>query len=75
MKNYFYKNQITSKKTGPLGRKTAKNGHLQVRFSEKLLSKSKTHSLNAAHHQTNFLAQRRLKDSKMKLLEKKPKIN
>ena len=39
MKIISTKNQITSKKNGPLKRKTAENGYLYAPFSQKLLFK------------------------------------
>ena len=45
---------------GHLDGKTAKNGYLYVPFSQKLLFKSKSHSLNAAHDQKTSLAQKKL---------------
>ena len=51
------KNQITSKRTGPLRRKTAKNGYLYV-LSVKNTFQS--HSLNAAHDQKTSLAQKKI---------------
>ena len=44
---------------GHLDEKTAKNGYLYVPFSQKF-SKSKSHSLNAAHDQKTSLAQKKL---------------
>ena len=45
---------------GHLDEKTAKNGNLYVPFNQKLLSKSKSHSLNAAHDKKTSLAQKKL---------------
>ena len=39
--------------------KPAKNGYLYAAFSQEHLSKSKSHSLNAAHDQKTSLAQRK----------------
>ena len=45
---------------GHLDEKTAKNGYLNVPFSQKLLFKSKRYSLNAAHDQKTSLARKKL---------------
>ena len=63
------KNQITSKKKlGQLDEKTAKNGYVYVPFSQKLLSKSKSHSLNAAHDRKTSFAQKKLVHAAILLL-------
>ena len=50
-KLFLQETKLKAKKLGHLDEKTAKNGHLYVQFSQKLLFKSKSHSLNAAHDQ------------------------
>ena len=52
------KNQVTSIKIEPDGRKTAKYSNLYAQFSQKLFLKSKPRSLNAAHNQKTSLAQK-----------------
>ena len=43
-----------------MDKNTAKNCHLYALISQKLFSKSKIHSLNAAHEQKFALAQKKL---------------
>ena len=45
---------------GQMDENTAKNCHLYSPISQKLFSKSKSHSLNAAHEQKTSLAQKKL---------------
>ena len=45
---------------GQMDENTAKNCHLYASISQKLFSKSKSHSLNAAREQKTSLAQKKL---------------
>ena len=54
------KNQIAIKKLCQMDEKNAKNCHLYPSISQKIFSMSKSHSLNAAHEQQFFLAQKKL---------------
>ena len=51
--------KLQAKKLGHLDEKTAKNAYLYVPFCQKYFSKSKSHSLNAAHDQETSLAQKK----------------
>ena len=54
------KNQVTIKKMDQMDESTAKNCHLYAPISQKLFSKSKSHSLNATHEQKTSLPQKKL---------------
>ena len=54
------RNQVKIKNFGQMDENTAKNCHLYAPLSQKLISKSKSYSLNATHEQKTSLAQKRL---------------
>ena len=58
-KIYFYKIASYIKKTGQINQKRLKT-HLYAPISQKLLSKSKTQSINATHEQKTSLVQKNL---------------
>ena len=61
IKTYFYKKPNCNRKNlGQMDENITKNSRLHAPIFQKLFSKSKSHSLNAAHEQQNSLAQKKL---------------
>ena len=52
--------KLQFEKLGQMDENTAKNCHLYAPISQTLFSKSKSHSLSAAHEQKTSLAQKKL---------------